>query len=127
MGQQQERTEQEKEKEKEEQNTFSTSFRQKLVTFYQQHNPEQLNTVDEKVEKYADRQDELFSALKMKYGGGGDGMDDAANSHSHNNNHDNGDLEEEYDEEEEIIVEEEEEQEEQTDLEASLDETKTIL
>jgi peptidyl-prolyl isomerase H (cyclophilin H) len=41
--------------------------RQRLVEFYQQHNPEKLSTVDETLIKFAGRESEMFDKLEAKY------------------------------------------------------------
>jgi cyclophilin family peptidyl-prolyl cis-trans isomerase len=39
----------------------------RLIAFYQKHNPEKLNTVDSTLEKYEGKEDELFRKLEAKY------------------------------------------------------------
>ena len=42
--------------------------RERLVSFYERHNPSKLPNVDATLLKFANREDELFSALARKYG-----------------------------------------------------------
>ncbi|KAG7390986.1 hypothetical protein PHYPSEUDO_006121 [Phytophthora pseudosyringae] len=43
------------------------NYRDKLATFYQQHNPAKLSSVDATLEKYKGREDRLFAMLEQKY------------------------------------------------------------
>ncbi|TDH67043.1 hypothetical protein CCR75_004149 [Bremia lactucae] len=42
-------------------------YRQKLVAFYQQHNPDKLSSVDATLQKYKGKEDQLFQNLATKY------------------------------------------------------------
>nr|CCA18228.1 nuclear pore complex protein putative [Albugo laibachii Nc14] len=48
--------------------TASGTCRDRLVQFYQKHNPEKLNDVDKTLAKYAGRETVLFELLEKKYG-----------------------------------------------------------
>ncbi|CAH0482672.1 unnamed protein product [Peronospora belbahrii] len=43
------------------------NYREKLIAFYQQHNPAKLSSVDATLEKYRGREDQLFAMLEQKY------------------------------------------------------------
>ncbi|RLN21053.1 hypothetical protein BBI17_007976 [Phytophthora kernoviae] len=45
----------------------AVDYRQKLVEFYQKHNPEKLNSVDTTLQKYKGREEQLFQNLATKY------------------------------------------------------------
>ena len=46
----------------------SSSYRDRLVAFYQKYNPEKMNGVDATLEKFKGREEEMFKALTTKYG-----------------------------------------------------------
>ena len=46
----------------------SASYRERLVRFYEKHNPAKLSSVDQALEAYAGREEEMFTALVGKYG-----------------------------------------------------------
>ena len=43
-------------------------WRERLVKFYQTHNPGNLHNLDEILQKYAGREEDLFRKLEKKYG-----------------------------------------------------------
>ncbi|KAG7394241.1 hypothetical protein PHYBOEH_005440 [Phytophthora boehmeriae] len=45
----------------------AVDYRQKLVEFYQKHNPEKLSSVDTTLQKYKGREEQLFQNLATKY------------------------------------------------------------
>ena len=45
-----------------------SSHRHRLHAFYTKHNPDKLSSLDETLQKYAGREDELFARLEAKYG-----------------------------------------------------------
>ena len=47
--------------------SLSISYRDRLIAFYQQHNPAKLGSVDETLSTYAGREGELFQKLEKRY------------------------------------------------------------
>jgi len=48
-------------------NGDGTSHRQMLIEFYQKYNPSKVNEVDQTLEKFAGREEEMFRKLRLKY------------------------------------------------------------
>ncbi|TMW62809.1 hypothetical protein Poli38472_005427 [Pythium oligandrum] len=47
----------------------AVDYKQRLIEFYQKHNPDKLKDVDSTLEKYKGREEKLFENLAAKYGG----------------------------------------------------------
>ena len=46
---------------------MQTNFRERLIQFYQQYNPSKLSNVDATLQKYSNREEELFQELHSRY------------------------------------------------------------